>query len=377
MGLATAYHLASADARPEVTLVERDLTLRRSSTMLSDGNVRIQFNLPENVLMSRYAMEVLETFANDLEIDGHRPQVGMRRQGNLFLTTEEGLAAAHSGLAVQWELGCDVRWMDADEIGVSFPPYASPAVAGGTFGPEDGSVDPTGVVDGYRRACRGAGVVVVEGEVTRLFADGSRLGVETASSGSLTAETVVVCAGAWATELLATAGVEIPVVPVMRTVYVVASDVGAGLELPSVFMPSGAYILPEHEGRFLMAWSQPDDPVGFDFTPADRSRFYDLIWPEIVSWLPAFERLEVVGSWAGLYEQNTLDANAIIGEWPTIPGLFQATGFSGHGFQQCHAVGRHLAELILGLEPSLDLARMGPDRVLAAEPLPENAGRII
>ncbi|MGF1618593.1 MAG: FAD-dependent oxidoreductase [Acidimicrobiia bacterium] len=78
--------------------------------------------------------------------------------------------------------------------------------------------------------------------------------------------------------------------------------------------------------------------------------------------------LEVVRSWAGLYAQNRLDANAILGEWPGIGGLYQATGFSGHGFQQCHAVGRYLAELICEQTPTLDLSRLGPKRVIAGDP---------
>ena len=93
--------------------------------------------------------------------------------------------------------------------------------------------------------------------------------------------------------------------------------------------------------------------------------------------LPAFDRLEVTGSWAGLYAQNRLDANAIIGEWPTIGGLYLATGFSGHGFQQCHAVGRHLAELITARTPSLDLDRLGAARIISGAPLYEHQGRII
>ena len=80
---------------------------------------------------------------------------------------------------------------------------------------------------------------------------------------------------------------------------------------------------------------------------------------------------------SGLYEQNTLDANGIIGEWPGITGLYQATGFSGHGFQQCHAVGRYLAESIIGQEPFLDLSRLGPERIVENRPVFEHAGRII
>jgi glycine/D-amino acid oxidase-like deaminating enzyme len=136
-------------------------------------------------------------------------------------------------------------------------------------------------------------------------------------------------------------------------------------------------LIPEHDATFLISWPTDDDPIGFDFTPAPRSKFYDVIWPELASVLPAFDRLEVVRSWAGLYAQNRLDANAILGEWPGIGGLYQATGFSGHGFQQCHAVGRYLAELICEQIPILDLGRLGPKRIVAGEPLEEHAGRII
>ncbi len=256
--------------------------------------------------------------------------------------------------------------------------FASDRAVGATFGRDDGSVDPSAVTSGYRRTAESRGAIFDTAEVVSLLTrDGRTGGVRLQDGEELAADTVVVCAGAWSTGLLATAGVDIPVVPTMRTVYVVASDVGAGLRLPSAFAPSGVYVIPEHGGTFLIAWSLPDDPVGFDFTPADRSRFYDVVWPELVDNFPAFDRLEVIRSWAGLYAQNTLDANAIVGEWPTLPGLYQATGFSGHGFQQCHAVGRYLAELMTGRTPVLDLGRLGPERVVAGRPLHEHAGRII
>lgn len=372
MGVATAYHLATAGV--VVTVLDRDLSLARSSTLLSDGNVRVQFNLPENIAMSLYAMEMLERFGHDTATGSPRGDIGMRRQGNLFLVAEDGIAEAMTGLDRQRDMGCAVSWLDSDEVARRWGPLASDRYTGATFGSDDGSVDPWAVTMGYRRAAEERGVVFEQAEVATLDTGG---GIGRADGTAHQADAVVVCAGAWSTELLATAGVEIPVVPVMRTVYVVSTDVGAGVDLPTVFLPSGVYLIPEPGATFLMGWSTEADPVGFDFTPADRSRFYDLIWPELVSWLPAFDRLEVVRSWAGLYEQNTLDANAIIGEWPTLPGLFQATGFSGHGFQQCHAVGRHLAELIIGSETSLDLSRLSPLRVMRNEPLFEHAGRII
>lgn len=378
MGWATAHHLLDYEPGLEVTVVERDPTLSRSSTMLSDGNVRIQFNVEENIAISKYAMECLETFARDMSVGDFVPDPQMRRQGNLFLVDEAGKDEALAGLATQQRLGCDSEWLDMDTIAARFPALASDVLIGGTFGPRDGSVDPSAVVEGYRKRSIASGAEAVTGVVESLELSGDRVtGVRLSDGSEATAEVVVVCAGAWSTELLATAGVSIPVEPVMRTVYVVGLDVEGSESLPSFFLPSGVYGLPEHEGTFLFGLSTDDDPVGFDFTPAPRARFYDVIWPALVSALPAFKRLQVVGSWAGLYAQNRLDANGIIGEWPGIEGLYQATGFSGHGFQQCHAVGRYLAELITGRTPSLDLGRLGPQRIIAREPLREHAGRII
>lgn len=378
MGAAVAAHLVRADGAPAVKVVDSDLSLGRSSTLRSDGNVRVQFNLRENIAMSRYGMEVLERFDDEMEVDGHRPHVELKRQGNLFLADEDAEEEARAGLALQQEMGCDVAWLDRTQIAARWAPLVGDRVVGGTFGPDDGSVDPTAVTTGYRRVATAGGAVFEQAEVVGLDVDGDRVrGVRLASGDVEEAEVVVVCAGAWSTELLATASIDIPVVPIMRTVFVVATDVGKGMDMPSAFLPSGVYLIPEAPGTYLMAWSLPDDPVGFDFTPAKRDRFYETIWPELVAWLPAFDRLEVVRSWAGLYAQNTLDANAILGEWPTVTGLYQATGFSGHGFQHCHAVGRYLAELITGTTPFLDLSRFGPERILAGRPLHELAGRII
>lgn len=378
MGWSTAHHLLRLDPQVEVEVVEKDPSLRYSSTLLSDGNVRIQFNLEENILISKYGIECLESFPQEMATGDFRPDPQMRKQGNLFMVDESGKEDALNGLATQQRLGCDSEWLDIDEITERFPALATDRLVGGTLGPNDGSVDPNAVVEGYRRKALASGAHLTEGTVVSLIPGDGRIdGVRLGDDSMIDADVVVVCAGAWSAELLATAGIGIPVEPVMRTVYVVAGEIPGADGMPSTYLPSGVYVIPERDGTFMMAWSTDEDPVGFDFTPAPRSRFYDVIWPELVSTLPSFDRLEVVGSWAGLYAQNHFDANAIIGEWPGVDALFLATGFSGHGFQQCHAVGRHLGELITGREPSIDLSRLGPDRLLSGEPVFEHAGRII
>jgi glycine/D-amino acid oxidase-like deaminating enzyme len=377
MGSSTAFHLLRADSSLSVAVVERDSGYERASTVLSDGNVRIQFNLEENILMSQHALEVLATFDDDMATASFRPEVAARRQGNLFLADEDWERAARAGLALQRRLGCEVEWLSSEEIGYRFPAYRSDGITGGTLGPADGAVDPAAVLRGYRSKAIELGASFIEDEVSALLADEAAMtGARLIAGGDLRSDVVVNAAGAWGPDLARPLGVILPVLPVMRTVYVVSSTIDT-TGLPSVFLPSAVYALPERDAIWLIAWSRPEDPVGFDFTPAGQGRFTDLIWPELHRHLPAFEALRVERSWAGLYDVNTLDGNAIIGEWPTIAGLYLATGFSGHGFQQAPAVGRYLSELILGREPVLDLARLGPERVVENRPLHEQGNRLI
>jgi glycine/D-amino acid oxidase-like deaminating enzyme len=376
-GWATAFHLKHLDSSLSVSVFEMDTTLARSSTMLCESNVRIQFNLDENILMSKYGMEVIEELGRMLEVGGEPAHIERRGLGNLFLVDEDGRPDALAGMENQLRHGGNVEWLDMDEVAARFPAAASDNLVGGTYGPEDGPVDASAVVAGYRRRALADGVVLSATRVETLAVEDGRVEGVVAGGRLHEADVVLLAAGAWTPSLMETVGISIPVQPAMRTVYVVEGTFGDRGPLPAVFLPSGAYIYPEVGSAALMAWSTADDPIGFDFTPAPRSRFYDVIWPEIARNLPAFDSLEVVRSWAGLYAQNTLDANAILGEWPTLQGLYLATGFSGHGYQHCHAMGRHLAELVTGAEPSLDLSRFGPQRVLDGVPYAESAGRII
>jgi glycine/D-amino acid oxidase-like deaminating enzyme len=135
-------------------------------------------------------------------------------------------------------------------------------------------------------------------------------------------------------------------------------------------LPSGLYFRTETGGVILLGKSMADDSQGFNFT-WDEKRFMEILWPELAEFVPAFNRLRLVRGWAGLYAVNTLDGNAILGEWPEIRGFFLANGFSGHGLQQAPAVGRYLSELILDQPISLELRIFSPQRILENKPLSE------
>jgi len=97
----------------------------------------------------------------------------------------------------------------------------------------------------------------------------------------------------------------------------------------------------------------------------------------LVDYVPAFDRLKIVSGWSGLYAVNTLDSNAILGGWPGLRGFYLIGGFSGHGFQQCFAVGRYIAELILDRPPTLDLSIFSPQRIIENRPVFESKSRLV
>jgi FAD-dependent oxidoreductase domain-containing protein 1 len=379
MGCATAYYLLLEQPSLRVAIIEQDPSYKHASTVLSDGNVRVQFNLKENIQISQYALEVLPEFGERMAVRGKKPEVAARYQGNLFLADEAHRAEAEAGLALQQSLGCAVEWLTAVEIAARYPAYTGQGFIGGTLGTRDGSVDPQAVLTGYRDKAVDLGATYITAQVTalRTTSNGQAMqGVQLSDGRELASPIVINTAGAWASDLLQTINVSIPVIPVMRQVFVVQTSIPTSGFLPSLFLPTGLYIIHENEGHFLIGKSFADDPQGYDFTMRPHI-FEERMWPELVEYLPAFERLKVVGGWAGLYAVNTLDGNALLGEWPTVRGLYLANGFSGHGFQQCHAVGRYLMELILGKTPLLDLSIFTPERILTNTAVVEHAGRII
>jgi len=372
MGSATAYYLMKTDNTLKVVVLERDPTYAQASTTLSMANVRIQFSLKQNIEISQYAIETLEDFEDTMAVQGERPKIYYRQEGNLFLVDKAGRQSAEKALTLQQSLGCRADWWSPGKIKRHYPMYNTEGLAGGTFGPDDGHFDAYAVLMAYKVKAKSMGAEFLKDEVEEIQRQHGRVtGVGTVSGSTLTADRVVNAAGAWAARVAATAGVKLPVVPVKRQVFALDTAVKPQGPLPLTILPTGLYFRTETGGLILLGKSMQEDPIGYEFSWDDK-RFMEIIWPELAEFVPAFDRLKLVRGWAGLYAVNSLDGNAILGEWPEIRGLFLANGFSGHGLQQAPAVGRYLAELILGHPLSLDLSIFSPIRVLENRPLSEN-----
>ena len=371
MGSSTAYSLMSADNKLKVAVVEMDPIYARASTTLSMANARIQFSLKQNIQISQYAFEVLERFEETMAVGEDKLNIAYRREGNLFLIDENGRSVAEDNLVLQKSLDCRVDWWSPEKIKQHYPLYDMSGLMGGTFGPQDGHFDAYAVLMGYKAKARALGAEYIKDEVVELMSAGGRIsGVKLISGGRLTSKFVVNCAGAWAAKVAQMAGVKLPVEPVKRQIFALDPAVKPDGPLPLTILPSGLYFRTETGDQILLGKSMDEDPIGFDFNWDDQ-RFMEILWPELAEFVPAFDTLKLVRGWAGLYAVNTLDGNAILGEWPDLKGFFLANGFSGHGLQQSPAVGRYLTELIIGLTPTLDLSIFRPERILENKPLSE------
>ena len=369
-----AFLVARRDFDGRIVVVERDPTFRTSSTTLSAASIRLQFSTPLNIEISRFGLELVKHPERYLTVEGVAPDVEFVENGYLFLATEAGLATLEHNHAVQRGLDVPVTLLSPAELGARFDWLRTDDLAGGSLGlAGEGWFDAHALLQGFRRKARSLGVVERPGEVVALERDGDRIGgVRLADGKSIQADWVVNAAGPRAADIARLAGVELPVRPRKRFVYHVEAPVSLGAA-PLTIDPTGVYVRPEgpaYLAGFSPHGNQPD-PDTLDLV-VDRSAFEKLVWPALAHRIPAFDQLRLVDAWAGHYEVNTLDHNAIVGPHPILTNLLFANGFSGHGLQQAPAVGRGLAEWIAaGRYETLDLAPLGYERIERHEPIVE------
>ncbi len=331
MGASVAWHLRELGVR-DVVLVERE-TLAAGSTSRSAGGIRTQFADELNIRIALRSLDELE------RMDG----IDFRQYGYLFLLADEAdVARFQAALARQHSLGVPSRELSVAEALAIVPQLEPEGLVAATFCELDGYATPEAVVHWYAR-----GVAVRQGcAVTGIDLARGRVAAVETTKGRIATETVVCCAGVWSREIGAMVGLEIPVEGERRWMFFTPRDGGLPERLPLVIdFSTGFYF--HREGRGLVFGGR--EPTLEELAePATRR-------------LPALAELPVQASWWGFYEVSP-DNNAIVGRASEPEGFFYATGFSGHGFQQAPAVGEHLAELVTGRTPTLDLSALSLER---------------
>lgn len=355
VGASSAYHLARAGL--SVVLADRFDGPAEGSTGRCFASVRAQWADDLNIELSWRSIQAFRDFRTEHGID-----VGYAATGYLFLVPEAAWPAQLEAVGRQRRHGVPVEVLDLDAAG-RITPFDPAGLAGATWGPADGVVDPHGLTVAYVELARRHGArVAYRRRVSSIHRAGTAWAVG-AGDDVFSVAAVVNAAGGWAGEVAALAGLDVPVGHSRRNVYAGAPG-GLDRRLPmTIDLASGVYLRSEGD-RVLLGG--PPSPQ------ADDGYSTDVDWPWLEGLLglgvPRFPwladlPLDRAAAWAGTYELSP-DHQGILGPHPGADGWFDACGFSGHGFMQSPEIGRLVAEelttgTVTGVAAGLTPLRVG------------------
>jgi FAD-dependent oxidoreductase domain-containing protein 1 len=291
--------------------------------------------------------------------------VTLEEKGYLYLGAADPLRKLN---AVQVAHGADIALLNPDQLKKSFPWLNVSDIELGSIGLSgEGWFDGPDLHAKVLRCARRQGAQMIEGEARGFALQHGKVHAVLLTDGSrIDCGHAVNAAGPWARTLAAAAGIALPVHARRRTVFVLSCPQPLP-GCPLVIDPSGFWFRPE--GRRFIAGTVPEPDADDLPLEPNLGEFDEALWSRMAHRVPAFEALRVEHAWAGYYEMNLFDCNAIIGAHPAAPNLWFANGFSGHGMQQAPAAGRGIAELILrGRYETLDLSSLGFERLLSGRP---------
>ncbi len=378
IGSAVAWFLSSnPDFDGNILVIEKDASYEWSSTSRTNSCTRQQFSNEINVRISRFGVEFLKNFRENLGGDPKIPEITLNSYGYMFLADEERFATVlRENQLVQSACGAGTQIMTPDEIARAYPFYNLDGIILGSHNRvNEGYFDGNTMFDWWRRKARENGVEYITNEVVGITRSGNRVDSVRLKSGEvIAAEKIVNASGPRAAVIARMAGLDIPVEPRRRYTFIFDAEQPLDRDLPLTIDPSGVHM--RSDGQYYMCGGPPDDDpaVGFDDFYLDHAIWEDKIWPAIAARVPAFEAVKVVNSWVGHYAYNVFDQNAVIGPHPQVTNFIFVNGFSGHGFQQSPAMGRGVSEIITyGEFRELDMSTLGYERIACNQPFLEKA----
>jgi len=358
VGSSVAMALGERGLRAAV--VDIDLSGRLSSSEKNAGGVRATWWQAVNIQLCRASIKYYERV---------REEVGFRQKGYLWLYDAETWPKVQAHLRLQRDLGHRIEEFDAAAVCRRVPEIDRlDGIAGATFSPEDGLINPNLLKEHYRSRAREMGASFLDGVFVHAIEagqSGARIGCwradqsisdETlirmmtedgpgeAAAGhlfELSTDAVAITGGAWSPSALKLVGLKNLSQPIRRQICLIDSretDLGA---YGMIVDTSGLYC--HNDGAYILAGYSPEEPPGYHFNYDGERFFLEEIWPRMYARMSCFERLKHVRGWAGLYEVSP-DRSAILGR--AAPGVYEAHSFSGRGVMQSYGAGQALAELI-------------------------------
>lgn len=293
IGSAVAYFLAAnPDFGGSILVVERDPTYQFASTSLSSSSIRVQFSNPINVKISQFGSAFIKDFATTMQVAGEAPpDLNFHQGGYLFLAnTAEQEQTLRENHAVQRACGADVVLWGQEELHRAFPHLNVDDIRIASYGQSgEGWFSNTGLMNGFKAKARALGADYIKDEVVAIGRSGDRVSSVTLKSGAVVqAGTIVNASGPRAALTARMAGLDVPVEPRKRTLFVFdcaktpegTATVNGG-KLPLMIDPSGVFCRPE--GRFFLSGAAPEEDPAVDWDDFDPryDEFENAVWPAL------------------------------------------------------------------------------------------------
>lgn len=356
IGIGTAYFLAKLGGK-DIVVLEREAMLGLGSTGKCAGGIRQQFSSEVNVRLAMESVRFFENFQTELDAD---PE--FRQRGYLFLaTTPADAASFRQNVALQRGLGLQVDILTAQQVKDVVPALNVDDVLLATYCPTDGYADPHGVLQGLAKGARRLGVeICLDTAATSIELSQGRVSAVVTNKGRIATRVVVACAGPWLASVGRMVGIDLPVLPYRRQIFVTNPFSAIPDPLPMVIDFSPSFYFRKEGPGILMGMTDDAEPTSFN-THASWD-FLTQVVEKAIQRAPVLEQAGFMDGWGGLYEV-TPDDNPILGPLPEVEGFFCAGGFSGHGFMLGPATGRAMAQLILHGHSDVDISSLGIARL--------------
>jgi FAD-dependent oxidoreductase domain-containing protein 1 len=375
MGSAAAYFLMQdRNFNGTVLVFEPDPTYAYSATVRSAAAIRQQFNVPVNVQLSHFSYQFFKGINRILDLPRSDFDIQFTDRSYLVLALPSGVEKLQLISELQRSLGADVQFMLPDEIRQRFPWFKTEQVGAGCLGLSgEGWFDALTALKAIRTKAESLGAKYVRAEISTIHREANHItAVGTTKGNIFNADIVIDAAGAKAGLVSRMAGINLPIESRKRCAFVFQSSTRVETFtnlIDTTFANRGVYARPF--GSNYMGMTSPDldkDPESFDFD-VDKCIFEEFVRPALSRRVEGFQDMQLVDSWAGHYEMNTFDQNAVLGPHPEINNFIFLCGFSGHGVMHAPAAARGIAEwIITGAYQTIDLSPLGYQRIIEQRP---------
>ncbi len=375
IGCSVAYHLAHMGWK-DVLLLERDRLTSGTTWHAAGLMVTFGSTSETSTEMRKYTRDLYARLeAETGQATGFKP-VGFIEAA----ADRDRLEEYRRVSAFNRHCGVDVQEISPREIADLFPLARTDDLLAGFYVAGDGRVDPVDVTMALAKGARLAGAKIVEGvtvtDVTRR--GGAVTGVDT-SAGHVEAEYVVNCAGMWARQLGARAGLDIALQSAEHYYLITEKIAGVSSSWP-VFEDPGSYgYFREEVGGLMIGLFEPIcapwkvEGVPEDFSFGSLPPDWDRMGPYVETAMhrvPATLTAGVKKFFCGP-ESFTPDLQPVVGEAPTLKNYFVAAGLNSIGILTGGGLGRVLAHWIVNGRPDVDVSGFNVDRLHRYQTNPE------